>query len=101
MSATPHQSKLEAAIGKLQAFCSTHLPLKSDEELARTFESFVVGTKGNLELPQNFTTFEEVLPVLRELESLLKGDRSSNEAKGVPQADVGNRLFASVKRNPE
>ena len=93
MSATPNQSNLEAAIAKLHASCSAHSPLKSDEELAATFESFVVSNfeqLGNAEkenLLNNFKSIEEGLSVLYELEACVIAD--------------GDHFFASLKHPSE
>lgn len=94
-------------LNKLANFCSAHSLLKSDEELAVTFDSFVVNnfeSQGNGEmanLPDNVEALKEALSILSELGTLHVAESCQEEAEEIPQADSGNRLFASLKRHPE
>ncbi|MEJ7693218.1 hypothetical protein [Daejeonella sp.] len=107
LNTTPYQSSLETVIGKLYAFCSVHSPLKSEEQLAATFENFLsveysnLGTAEEKELHQNLGVVEEAISVLHELEASLLAESDSQGAKEIPQAASGNRLYASLKRHPE
>lgn len=98
MSAKSNQSNLEAAIGKLQAFCSAHTSLKKDEQFSATFESFFRKANAGFE---TFEAREEVVAVLYDIEAYLMSPGREEEAKVSPPVDAGNRLFASLKRHPE
>ncbi len=78
MSEVKNQSKLDTAIGKVDAFCSRHSLIKSDEELRNSFDSFLVGKHTLLDNAarerdaNDSDALEEILPVLYELADLIK-----------------------------
>ncbi|MES3016646.1 MAG: hypothetical protein V4721_02655 [Bacteroidota bacterium] len=106
MSAKSHQSNLEAALGKIQT-CLSHTALKSDEQLAATFESFfkgeqsVSGSSQAVVPLRSFEDLERLLSVLSELEEYPMAGLAKQEVRETPQANSANRLFASLKRHPE
>lgn len=97
----------ETVLDKLANICSAHSPLKSDEELRNSFESFFYGNHECMASAESgqflnqFEFFKEVLPVLGELGEHLGVERDQSDVKEISQTDSSNRLFASVKRNPE
>ncbi len=107
MSATPNQSNFEAAISKLHAFCSAHSIQKSDEELGNSFDSFFAKDNTSLSeaekerILKEYKALDELLLVLPELARKLVVVSFEGVSKEIPQADCGNRLFASLKRHPE
>ena len=107
MSATPNQSNFEAALGKLHAFCSSYSLFKSDEEIRNSFDSFFANDNTSLSeaekerILKEYKALDELLSVLPELARELKAESFEGGGKEIPQADCGNRLFASLKRHPE
>lgn len=107
MSATPNQFSFEATLGKLDAFCSSYSLFKSDEELRNSFDSFFANDNTSLSeaekerILKEYKALDEFLSDLPELAWVLKAGSFERGSKEIPQADCGNRLFASLKRHPE
>lgn len=94
------------AVGKLAAFCSTYLLLKSDEELCHSFESFVsnysfLENDAREEHVRGFQAIKAILPVLHELGDQICAERIPNARSASQQPDSSNHLYASLKRHPE